>query len=106
MPYKARLDAERRIAFVEFQGKATYLEIERYTRELRDNPEFKPDFSQFIDASGVTETDLNATELERLAIADPFSKDAVRVIIAGSDSIFGIARMFESISDLPRLSVV
>ncbi|HEY3928342.1 MAG TPA: hypothetical protein VGL89_08210 [Candidatus Koribacter sp.] len=106
MPFKSRLDADRRIAFVEFSGKATYSEIEQYTRQLRGDPNFQPDFAQFINASGVTDTDLNTSELERLATADPFAKDAVRVIIAGSDFVFSVARMFESISDLPRLSVV
>lgn len=106
MPYRSHIDSERKIAFVEFSGTTTFHEIERYIRETANHPDFDPSFSHFIDASNVIDTDLHPPELIKLNHIEAFAPTSKRVIIARSNFIFGVVRMYEFVSERENLKVV
>ncbi len=105
MAYRSLIDAERQIAFVEFSGTATFAEIERYIRETRAHPSFQPTFAHFVDAGAVTDTDLHVPELVRLNHMDIFGPTAKRVIVVQSNFIFGVVRMYQSVSERENMKL-
>lgn len=88
------VDAERRMVTVQFQGKLTLGDIERYSKLLLGNRIFQPDYSEVVDLTQVEELDLNAHEFLKLADEiDPFSPAAKRAFVVRTSVQNHAARM-------------
>jgi len=88
------VDAGRRLVAVRFGKKLTVADIERYSKLLRLNPAFQPDYSEIVDLTEVKELDLQADDFLKLADKiDPFSPEAKRAFVARSSVQNHAARM-------------
>ena len=86
----------------------TLQDVREQWEAIRKHPDFDPNFTYLTDLTGVTQYTISTTELKQLvATSDPFSRDSRRIVVAHTDYLFGMVRMYELSGDKhPRLSVV
>jgi len=85
---------DKRRVVVRFGKKLTAKDIEQYTKRLRNDPDFQPEFSEIADISEAEEIDLQADDFLRLADEiDPFSPDAKRAFVVQTSTQSHAARM-------------
>jgi len=88
------VDPGRKLVTVKFGKKLTVADIERYSRHLRVNPSFQPDYCEIVDLSEVEELDLQADDFLKLADKiDPFSPQAKRAFVVRNSVQNHAARM-------------
>ena len=88
------VDPEKRLVAVKFGKKLTVADIERYSKRLRLNPAFQPDYSEIVDLTEVEVLDLQADDFLKLADKiDPFSPEAKRAFVVGNSVQNHAARM-------------
>jgi hypothetical protein len=76
--------------------------------DIRQHPSFEPGFTYLTDLTEVTEYKISTTELKELVRTnDPFDPTARRIVVAPTNFLFGMVRMYEMSGDLhPRLTAV
>ena len=99
MPADYTIDTQRRLVTTTASGVLTMADVLAYGNTLLKDPEFDPNFSQFLDFSQVSEWKLDAAEMHSMAQFTVFSPHSRRAIWAPSDLSFGLARMFEMLRD-------
>ena len=95
MPYCYRIDRGRRLVISTASGRLTLSDVIAHRDQLRNDPEFDPDFDRLIDTSDVTLADLSHDEIK--LIGSPphlfFSLQSRTALIAPRAHVFGLARM-------------
>ncbi len=108
MPRTLKIDKQRRLVITTYFGVVVYQEVLDQWSDIRAHPDFDPTFAYLIDLTGITEHRISDKQVRQLAqTADPFSPGSVRVVVAPSDYLFGIQRMYQMSGDEhPHLAVV
>ncbi len=104
MPYKIQIHTPREIALFRFDGAVTVKEAKQAFLDYVDLPGFNPDFVMLSDARAVTQIDAGFTQIltSLFGLSRPlskFSSGALSVVLVGSDTVFGSARMLEQALD-------
>jgi hypothetical protein len=99
MPAEYRLDRESQIVFSRAWGKCTTEDFHAHGTRLLADADFSPDFRQLWDFSEVTESMSDFDTLARLAQTNVFSPTARRAIVAPTDAVFGVGRMFQMLRE-------
>jgi hypothetical protein len=99
MPTEFTIDRERRLVRNRAWGVLTDADLAESQQRLRSHPLFEPDLGQLFDCSEVTRLDVTTDGLRALARKSPFAPTARRAVVVNSDEQFGMARMFELISN-------
>ena len=99
------IDKVRRLVVTHFSGDIDASQVKGYHRALALNSEFDPSFSEFVDASAATTAALGAEALREIATLDPFAHDGKRAIVAPKHVVFGLARMYQSLSERDGLLI-
>jgi hypothetical protein len=93
-------------------GKVTFAEIERAKQELARSPDLtSPKSYLIIDLADTTDLDLSGAEIQATAestirlFPTLFSPDAKAAVIAPTDMLFGLSRMWEVFVEKSRLQV-
>lgn len=103
MPYRFEFDVEQKILLIVMEGEIQTREVEdfnylvgKYVREL------EPD-GAIADLSSVTKFQV-AGEIIRAAAAHPsaFPAETPRYLVAPTDYLFGLARMYQLAADRPK----
>lgn len=89
-------------------GTLTYRTVLEQWDEVRSHPDFDPTFSYLTDLSELTEYAITTEEARDLAkLNDPFSPGSRRIVVATTDFVFGMVRMYQmSGVSHPNLTVV
>jgi hypothetical protein len=88
------VNAEKRQVLVKFGKKLTIADVEKYVAMLIASPDFRPDFSEIVDLTGVEDLNLTADDFLKLADqVDPFSPQAKRAFVVRSSVQGHAARM-------------
>ena len=98
MPLQYSIDRERRIVLTSGSGSVSLPEVITHMDQLRNDPDFDPEMSQYADLSQITHSDVgydSLTSLLRGNHGDPFSSKARRALFAPSTLIFGLCRMYK-----------
>lgn len=95
MPVFYKIDKERRLVLTSGAGALTMAAALAHQEKLVSDPEFDPSYSQLMDFTHITQVDLDADDIHRLAQRSVFSPQSRRAIIMTGDANFGLARMFE-----------
>ncbi|MCL4301119.1 MAG: hypothetical protein KJ077_35635 [Anaerolineae bacterium] len=95
MPAFYYIDPQLRIVFSSLEGVVTDEEALNHEERLCYDPHFEPDFSQLIDCRRVTEVRATNDFIRFIAVRSPFSSKAHRAIVAGTDLVYGLARMYQ-----------
>jgi hypothetical protein len=94
-----RIDTPRRLVLTTACGALTDEESRTHVRELTADPEFDPSFRQLADFREVTSVELTNAGVRAVARKNPWKAGARRALVCDQNVLFGIARMFELLSD-------
>ena len=95
MPASYNIDKERRLVISTVSGVVTLADGLAHQRNLRNDPDFDPSFSQLMDFRQVIRVDLSGEDVRKLAQTTIFSPNSRRAMLVSSDLEYGLARMFE-----------
>ncbi len=100
MPVDHQINRELGIVFSRAWGVLTDDDLLEQQRCLGQNPEFKPSLKQLFDFREVTDVQVTGHGIRALAERDQFHQDVRRafVIHPGAQLMFGLMRMFESLT--------
>lgn len=99
MPASYRIDPAWGRIFSTLQGVVTDQELVLLQRNLLADTEFKPTYSQLADCTGITRFDVSSQTIRSLALPNMFAKGIRLAIVAKSEIVFGMARMFQLLRD-------
>ena len=99
MPAEFRIDRSRKMVFSSARGVVTDQEVLAHQDRLRNDPDFEPSFWQFIDFTHATQVDLSVKTIRILAQRNPFGKHSRRAFYAHNNVVYGLARMFQILTD-------
>ncbi len=98
-----RFHKQHRLLIVSCVGLYSPAEAQHTIAAYLHDPDFDPDHNMIIDLSQATDTDASYQEMQELAQSIPPKMAHVSrkrcVIIAGNDLIFGMARMYQQLSE-------
>jgi len=99
MPAEYKINKFSGVVFSSAHG--TLIENEAYSHQdkLRNDPAFDPTFSQLADFTKVTQVDLSTNAIHHLAERNPFGLGSKRAFVAPMDLLYGLARMFQILTD-------
>lgn len=100
MPVSDIIDAANRLIVTTCWGVVTYSEVIEHQNKLRAHPDFSLEYSQLIDAIGVTSVNFSGDEAQILVRKLPFRPASYRALAASSPSVFGMARMLQTLREL------
>lgn len=97
MPVVSFVDPERRLVVSRAIGVLTDRDLAEHHRTIRRTRGFEPTFSQIYDFRDVERVEVTTTAVERFSGESPFGAGARRAFVAGSDLVFGLARMYQAL---------
>jgi hypothetical protein len=100
MPLSYKIDKQNELLVCTVSGFVTLDEALVFRGQLLDDPGFDPTYSQLVDLTGVTGTELTADQIRMLAETSIFSPQVRRALVGQGELIFGLARMFEIVRGL------
>ncbi len=80
-------------------GVITEQELLEHVTALRADPRFKPHFHQLGDLRDATGYAGTTATIRRMAQLSPFGSGSRRAVVAGTDVIYGMMRMFQILRD-------
>jgi len=93
-----RFDTERRLMMVTLEGRVTGSELDAFTETVKQDAAFEPSWPALVDASGLNPAGLS-TQVLRTRAAVPKQNPTRVAIVAPADVVFGLARMFQMMSE-------
>lgn len=104
MPYQFDFDVENKILRARFEGRLTDEELKNLYRDSTAYAKMSGVLAGVTDFSAATSVEVSQQTILELAASEPALPDpkAVRVVIATSPGIFGLARMFEMTGERTR----
>jgi len=98
MPANYELDVDRGLLMIELAGVLTGADLEAFSKRLRQDPAFDGTWPALVDASALDPAGLS-TETIRARAAVPRKKPVRVAVVAPADAVFGLARMFQMMSE-------
>jgi hypothetical protein len=104
MGFRFEFDAVNKILLVRVKGRVTDESLARSYRKAQKYASETEASVSIMDCSSVTEFDVSAEHVRRLANEKPVMADAKRhrFIVAPKASVFGLARMFQITGEATR----
>ncbi len=98
MPATYRFDDERRLIVITLSGRITGDDLDAFSERLRRDAAYDPSWPALVDASTLNPAGLS-TQALRARAAVPRSNPAQVAVVAPADVVFGLARMFQMMSE-------
>ncbi|MFC1575068.1 hypothetical protein ACFL5A_00275 [Gemmatimonadota bacterium] len=99
MPVTYRIESGVGLVLTTASGTVTDDEALRHQAALSADPGFRPDLRQLVLFTEATAFFLTTEGVKRLASTDPFSVGSRRAFVADQDLQFGIARMYQAMTE-------
>jgi hypothetical protein len=102
MPITYRIDPHTRMVYTRLQGLLTLEDALSHSHKLKTDPLFRPEFSELIDLTGFSGTDLNLEAMKAFARGlqgEVFSHHARRAVVAPADSAFDLSRKYQGLKE-------
>jgi hypothetical protein len=99
MPCAYTIDLTRSLVLSRGWGVVTDRELLAHVRTLTADPHFARDFRQLADLRDVTDVQVAASTIREMARLNPFGAGARRAVVVTKDVVFGMARMYQILSD-------
>ncbi len=100
MPISYEVDKQRRLVVCTASGVVTAGDVmEFHERIVKDN-DFNSSFSQLVDCTAITKTNISPKGMRALAEESSFSTDSRRAFVADSPLGFGLSRVYEIVRSL------
>ena len=94
LPASYEIDQQRRLITSRLWGAVTDTEVYEHNRQLRGDPDFNPTYQQLTDLTGVTQIAVTTGMINETSLDQFFEPGIRRAIVASTDGVFGMARMF------------
>ncbi|HEU4557727.1 MAG TPA: hypothetical protein VFS20_07750 [Longimicrobium sp.] len=98
MPATYRLETERSLVVLTLTGVVTPAELDAIRARIREDPAFGPSFSVLADASELNPAALTGDAVRARAAKPPIYPMRI-AIVAPADVVFGIARMYQMMTE-------
>ena len=105
MPAKYWMDVPLRLVRTHEWGVLTDQDLRELYEQIRTDPAFEPSFRQLCDLREVTSITTSADTLRSLAQNQIFSPGARRAFVVGRAVDFGLARLFQTYSEVEGQTV-
>jgi len=99
MPASFHIDPSRGMVFSYATGAVSFQDFSDHQQALIRDSAFHPGLAQLADARTVTAVSLTVDEMRILARNSPFGAGARRAFVVAKDAHFGLARMFELMTE-------
>jgi hypothetical protein len=102
MPCRYVIDAAHGLVITSGWDRVTFADIKAHQDRLANDPDFDPEFNQFVDGTAVTALDISTEEAKLIASRRFFSPRARRAILASSLPILGMARVMQTYTQMAK----
>ncbi|HTW59671.1 MAG TPA: hypothetical protein VMD99_16200 [Terriglobales bacterium] len=102
MPCRYVIDVEQGLVITSGWDRVTFAEIKAHQDRLANDPEFHPEFNQFIDGTAVTALEISTAEAKMIASRKFFSSKSRRALLASNLSILGMARVMQTYVEMAK----
>lgn len=99
MPGAYTIDLPRSLVLSRGWGVLTDRELLAHVRALTTDSRFAPHFRQLADLRDVMEVKFTASTIREMVRLNPFGAGARRALVVTSDELFGMARMYQLLTD-------
>jgi hypothetical protein len=99
MSMSYRIDPQRRLVLTRGWGVLSAQELLDITSQILVDPRFDPTYRSLGDLREVTQIDMDTLATAHTAATPLFLPGTRRAIVATSDAVFGMARMFASFAE-------
>ncbi|MDB4893014.1 MAG: hypothetical protein JWL61_4869 [Gemmatimonadetes bacterium] len=96
MPVSHSIDTEHQLVYAVFSGDVSDADFIEHLKSLFGDPRFDSSMSELVDLREVTEVSLSPDMIASSARWPLHSPHARRAVVAPSDFLFGLSRMYES----------
>jgi hypothetical protein len=100
MPVSYVIDKKRRLVISTARDSVTFAEVNAHQNRLLSDPDFNPEFNQFLDGTGMTNWLLSFHEVGTAATRRLFSPTSKRAFVLPSPPSLGISRVFEGFNGM------
>ena len=97
MPISYRIDPKAKLVRTQIEGRMSLEDALAHSYTLKTDPGFKPEFSEVIDLSRFTGTDMNLDAMKAFARGlqgEVFSHHARRAVVAPADPAFDLSNQY------------
>ena len=94
-----RIDDDRETVFTTAEGVCTDTDLQEHLAGLTNDPNFKPFLNQLIDLRDVTSWELTTSAFREAARGAPFGEGSRRAFVVAKDLTYGMARMYQILTD-------
>lgn len=109
MPLRYRIDLANGVIWTSASGEVNDEDVFEYRRAQLTDPDFRPGLLELADVRGVESLNVTSEGISRLAGADATHSMDERTrrlaIVASSDHVYGMARMYQTMTALHRPEV-
>jgi hypothetical protein len=99
MSFDYHVDPIRGLVISRAWGILTDQDLLAHPRALAEDPLFRPSMNQLTDFREVTDFRVESATIHRIAGLSPFGAGARRALLVGSESLYGMARMYQILRD-------
>ena len=101
MPICYRIDPKQKIVYITAEGILTDDELKKHVDNLLSDADYHPGFNRLSDFRAVSLVDLTGSGMRGLAQGKGTtnSEGSMRALVVSSDLAYGMARMFQILTD-------
>ncbi|MEI8014653.1 MAG: hypothetical protein WCH20_07410 [Nitrospira sp.] len=99
MPCAYTIDLARSLVLSRGWGEITDRELLAHVHALTADPRFARNFHQLADLRDVTDVRITASCIREMVRLNPYGTGARRALVVTNDVVFGMARMYQILSD-------
>ncbi len=101
MPASVKVDPSKRMFIIKMEGNVTAEDLKELARNLKNHPDFNPAYDRLVDLSAIDKMEISTEVVRQLAASSEttFDESSRRAIVASSDFMFGISRMYQTITN-------
>jgi len=109
LPRDLRIDPQLKLVHSIYYGELEDNDLSEQRFQIANHPDFRPDFSYILDLTGVTKLRVSTAAVRECATSPSlFVRDAIRVMVAPAEAVFGMSRMYQMLAEetRPNLQIV
>jgi len=95
MPCRYVIDIERRLVVSTGWDRVTFAEMKAHQDKLASDPDFNPEFDQFVDATTVSVLEASPDQLRTIISRRFFSPTSRRAFVASNLHVLALGRVME-----------
>jgi len=96
MPVQFEIDKSKRLVMSTASYEVTFNDMKKHRDALLAHPDFNPEFDGVFHFTDTASLKMSSAEIREIAARTGFSKTSRRAIVAPTDMLFGMSRMYET----------